>query len=153
MYEPATVDFISMFAAMATGTFIAICFIWGYLNSDSVEPLKIPDKFELGYIEDRNPPTKVSAREEYDELKDLQRQVKIKKLKQELKNLDKPKAQPKPKTTEPKKQVSPIITDCIDAMIAMGEKKSAARATVNKYFVSNPNTKSVEDFLSGVFKK
>ena len=153
MYEPVTVDFISIFAAIATGTFIAICFIWGYLNSDSVEPLKVPDKFELGYIEDRNPPTKVSAREEYDELKDLQRQVKIKKLKQELKNLDKPKPQSKPKTIEPKKQANPIIVDCVEALTNMGEKKSVARATVNKYFVNNPNTNTVEDFLEGVFKK
>ena len=153
MYEPVTVDFISMFAAIAIGTFIAICFTWGFLNSDSVEPLKVPDKFELGYIEDRNPPVKVSAREEYDELKDLERQVKIKKLKQELKSMDKPKPQRTSKKPEHKKETNSIVIDCIDAMIAMGEKKSVARATVNKYFVNNPNTKSVEDFLAGVFKK
>ena len=161
MYEPVVVDYLSIVIALAIGAFIAVCVLWGAINPESVEPFKIPDKFELGYIEDNNPLAEtyqLAEEYEYDELKDLERQVKIKKLKQQLKEMDEPKAQTKPKKTKPKKtkptqQVNPIIKDCIDAMIAMGEKKSVARSTVNKYFVNNPNTKSVEDFISGVFKK
>ena len=71
------------------------------------------------------------------------------KLKKQMDQLQQPsQAKPKAKT-----QVNPLITDCIDAMVAMGEKKSAARATVNKYFANNPNTNSVEGFISGVFQK
>ena len=55
---------------------------------------------------------------------------------------------------KPKDQVdvNPIIKDCIDALVSMGEKKPVAKATVNKYFASNPNTKTVEEFITGVFK-
>ena len=37
---------------------------------------------------------------------------------------------------KPKDQadVNPIIKDCIDALVSMGEKKPVAKATVNKYF-------------------
>ncbi len=156
MYEPVVVDYLSIVIALAIGAFIAVCVLWGAINPESVEPFKIPDKFELGYIEDNNPVAQtcqLAEEYEYDELKDLERQVKIKKLKQQLKEMDEPKAQTKPKKTKPTQQVNPIITDCIDAMIAMGEKKSVARAKVNKYFIDNPDTNSVEDFLSGVFKR
>ena len=152
-YDPVIIDFITMFSAMVIALFLFFCFLYGYVNPDKVEPLKFSDKFELGYIEDKNPQTQTSLQEvEYDELEDLQRQVKIRKLKQQLKEMDSPKPQRVRKKPE-HKETNSIVIDCIDAMIAMGEKKSVARATVNKYFVNNPNTKSVEDFLAGVFKK
>lgn len=50
-------------------------------------------------------------------------------------------------------QTNPLITECINALVGLGEKKSNARATVNKYFASNPNTKTVDEFISGVFKE
>ena len=156
MYEPVVVDYLSIVIALAIGAFIAVCVLWGAINPDSVEPFKIPDKFELGYIEDNNPLSEtcqLAEEYEYDELKDLERQVKIKKLKQQLKEMDEPKTKTTPKKVETKQQVNPLITECVQALVAMGEKQSVARATVNKYFVNNPNTKSVEDFISGVFKK
>jgi len=153
-YDPVIIDFITVMMAMAIALFMFFCFLYGYTNPDKVEPLKFSDKFELGYIEDKNPQTQTSLQEvEYDELEDLQRQVKIRKLKQQLKEMDSPKPQRTKNRSEPKKETNPIILDCIDAMIAMGEKKSVARATVHKYFINNPNTKNVEDFLSGVFKR
>ena len=154
MYEPVVVDYLSVVIALAIGAFIAVCVLWGAINPDSVKPLKIPDKFEIGYIEDNNPLAETSQLvQEYDELKDLERQVKIKKLKKQLKEMDEPKTKTRPKKVETKQQVNPLITECVQALVGMGEKQSVARSTVNKYFVNNPNTKSVEDFISGVFKK
>ena len=154
MYEPVVVDYLSVVIALAIGAFIAVCVLWGAINPDSVKQLKIPDKFEIGYIEDNNPLAETSQLvQEYDELKDLERQVKIKKLKKQLKEMDEPKTKTRPKKAETKQQVNPLITECVQTLVGMGEKQSVARSTVNKYFVNNPNTKSVEDFISGVFKK
>lgn len=149
-------QFIAQVIGAGVGIFFAVCFILGIMaGPDKIKPSTIiPEQIELGYISDSKPKKSVSSLQEveYDELKDLQRQVKIRKLKQQLKEMDSPKPQRARKKPE-HKETNSIVIDCIDAMIAMGEKKSVARATVNKYFVNNPNTKSVEDFLAGVFKK
>lgn len=52
-----------------------------------------------------------------------------------------------------KKVDNPLIKDCVDTLVGLGEKRSVARATVNKYFTNNPNTRSVDEFISGVFKR
>lgn len=88
--------------------------------------------------------TKEELRREKEDLQRMRNKVARMKLQKQMGQLQQP-SQAKPK-------VNPLVTDCIDAMVAMGEKKSAARATVNKYFANNPNTNSIEDFLSGVFK-
>ena len=93
--------------------------------------------------------TKEELRREKEELQRMRNKVARMKLQKQMNQLQQ-SSQAKPKA---KTQVNPLVTDCIDAMVAMGEKKSAARATVNKYFANNPNTNSVEDFLSGVFKR
>lgn len=60
---------------------------------------------------------------------------------------------PLPPLPNTKKADNPLIKDCVDTLVGLGEKRSVARATVNKYFTSNPNTESVEEFISGVFQK
>jgi len=37
-------------------------------------------------------------------------------------------------------------------LVSLGEKRSAARSKTNKYFADNPETKTVDEFISGVFK-
>tara|TARA_Y100000004_G_scaffold143319_1_gene163039 strand:+ start:170 stop:523 length:354 start_codon:yes stop_codon:yes gene_type:complete len=66
--------------------------------------------------------------------------------------LKQPKSKKKKKKPKPKTNQS-LIQDCIDILIALGEKKSIARATVNKYFANNPKTKTVDEFIKGVFQK
>jgi hypothetical protein len=128
--------------------YVVYCFV--FPPKDSCE---ISDRFELGYMENNNQNTTTGKQEE-DELKVLKREIEIAKLRKELVKLKARQVHAPNSKNKPKDQVdvNPIIKDCIDALVSMGEKKSVARATVNKYFASNPNTKTVEEFITGVFK-
>ena len=55
--------------------------------------------------------------------------------------------------TKKVQQDSELIQECIAALVALGEKKSTARSTTNKYFINNPNTKTVEQFIGEVYLK
>lgn len=150
--------------ANAIGVFIAvlagICFWVGVMNPDKVKPLtfKEPaldddDLFAIASGDEDylmahcviKEHEKDEIQKEKDDLQRLKNKIARMKLQKQLDELEKPK--------EEKAQINPLIKDCIDALVAMGEKKSVARATVNKYFANNPNTSSIEDFLAGVFKK
>ena len=48
---------------------------------------------------------------------------------------------------------SALVNDCINSLVALGEKKTDAKKQVEKYFSTNPNTKTVDEFISGVFQK
>ena len=149
-FENAELVFsIANVIAFGLSCFFAMMFIGGYLlGPDHVPPLKIDDKFDLGYIRDDKPSTleTSSNTQYYATLESVEiKQKKKKKKNKKKKPVQKPAISPAP----PK----PIVNECIEAMIALGEKKSQARATVNKYFVSNPKTKTVDEFISGVFKK
>jgi hypothetical protein len=132
-----------------------VSFLVGVFNKNA-KPLNISNKFDLGYIDDVKPSTVVrhSAATKDDELESLKKQIEIAKLRKELVKLKARQVHATNSKNKPKDQVdvNPIIKDCIDALVSMGEKKSVARATVNKYFASNPNTKTVEEFITGVFK-
>lgn len=163
--------------ANSIGVFIAvlagICFWVGVMNPDKVEPLtfKAPrvddqDLFAIAtgdedYLEAHcvlNSKTEAVSTTrlqlEKDELKVLKREVEIAKLRKQLVELKARQVHAPNSKNKPKDQVdvNPIVKDCIDALVSLGEKKSVARATTNKYFASNPNTSSIEEFLSGVFK-
>ena len=87
---------IAHYIAMFMIFVMAISFSIGCYKRDGIKPFT--DKFELGYIEDTLPmsPSYVQVVDEYDELKDLERQVKIAKLK---KQADKMKRSDKFKNT------------------------------------------------------
>ena len=76
---------------------------------------------------------------------------KTKKSKSKKSNSKKPKSK-KPKTQKVE-QNSELIQECIAALVSLGEKKSVAKSTTNNYFTNNPNTKSVEEFIAGVYVK
>jgi hypothetical protein len=139
----------------ASMVIIFTCSVLYGLFSNNVKPLKVSNKFDLGYIvEDEITQQYEVVVEEQDELKVLKREVEIAKLRKQLVELKARQVHAPNSKNKPKDQVdvNPIIKDCIDALVSMGEKKSVARATVNKYFASNPNTKTVEEFITGVFK-
>ena len=119
-----------------------------------VKPIKFSDKFDLGYVRKDEPSQTFKGIIEEDELETLKKEVEIAKLRKQLVELKARQVHAPNSKNKPKDQVdvNPIIKDCIDALVSMGEKKSVARATVNKYFASNPNTKTVEEFITGVFK-
>ena len=82
-----TDSYIAHFIAMFIVFVIACSFSVGWAKADGTKPLS--DKFELGYIED-SPIQYVTAQEPYDELKELEKAVKIAKLKKQLKELHEP---------------------------------------------------------------
>ena len=73
----------------------------------------------------------------------------------ELIKTKKPKTKKaKAKKSKPKKvEASDLIQECISALVGLGEKKSVARSMTNKYFLNNPNTKTVEQFIGEVYLK
>lgn len=127
---------------IAVAVFMAIVFFTSGLSQAQPLPLRIPEYIDtgVGFRESAPPPVNHNAE--------------LQALRLELENLKKqskpptPKPKPKPKATE-----NPLIQECINALEGLGEKRSAARATVNKYFLNNPNTKTVEQFIAGVFKR
>lgn len=124
---------------IAIAVFMAIVFFTSGLSQAQPSPLRIPEYIDTGVgFRESAPPVNHNAE--------------LQALRLELENLKKrsepPIPKPKPKTTE-----NPLVQECINALESLGEKRSAARATVNKYFLNNPNTKTVEQFIEGVFKR
>lgn len=148
-------DSIAQLILFSLVIIFTVSFLVGVFNKNA-KPLNISNKFDLGYIDDVKPSTvaRPSVATKDDELKVLKREVEIAKLRKQLVELKARQVHAPNSKNKPKDQVdvNPIVKDCIDALVSMGEKKSVARATVNKYFASNPNTKTVEEFITGVFK-
>jgi hypothetical protein len=143
---------------------IASSFSIGWAKADGTKPFS--DKFELGYIEDYTPECNPTvAVNNYDELKDLERQVKIAKLKKQLQDLNKPtepkqteKKAPKqtkkkvPKQTKKKAPEQPskpaIFDDCVSALVGLGSPARVAKADVKNILNANPNIKTVQEFIT-----
>ena len=144
---------VAYFIAMFIVFVFAVSFSIGWAKADGVKP--ISDKFELGYIEEDAPsvmPVQTQVVEEYDELKDLKRQVEIAKLKQQLHDLNNPKPPIKP-TQKPKPTKPAIFDDCVDALVALGTPARKAKAEVQNIFDRNPNIKTVQDFITEYGKR
>tara|TARA_B100002019_G_scaffold57223_1_gene49129 strand:+ start:1705 stop:2127 length:423 start_codon:yes stop_codon:yes gene_type:complete len=135
-----------------------LLFYRGYAQPDKFEPL------DLGFKEkvtDQDMYAIATGDEEYlaahctlsplDEIE--QEKIDIQKLKNKVARmkLEQELAKLQATNEEPAK-VNPLITECIDALVSLGEKKSVARAKVNKFFVDNPNVNTVDQFITGVFK-
>lgn len=124
----------------AIGVFMVIVyFVSGQSNAT---PLRIPEHIDTGIgLREIKPQTVDHSAE----LRALRAEI------AQLRRQEKPKPKPKPKKEEPKQDA--LIQDCILALEGLGEKRSAARSTVNRYFNSNPNTKTVDEFIGGVFQR
>ena len=143
---------VAYFIAMFIVFVFAVSFSIGWANADGTKPFS--DKFELGYIEEdvSTPSVQVQVADEYDELKDLKRQVEIAKLKQQLHDLNNPKPPNKP-TQKPKPTKPAIFDDCVDALVALGTPARKAKAEVQNIFDRNPNIKTVQDFITEYGKR
>jgi hypothetical protein len=137
-YDTAT--WIQGSLGIGISIFMIVCFLHGFYNPDKYSSIKIPEYIDTGICMDRN--------DHSEELKQLRKQLAELKARQVHASNSKNKPKPKPKPKE-----NTLIQDCISALEGLGEKKSVARATVNKYFTSNPDTKSVDEFIAGVFKR
>jgi len=168
-----TDSYIAHFIAMFIVFVIACSFSVGWAKADGTKPLS--DKFELGYIED-SPIQYVTVQEPYDELKELERAVKLAKLKKQLKELHEPTPTKAPvkqakapvkqakapakQAKAPAKQVvqkedkdNLLFTDCKDALVGLGVPARKAKADVQNVFDQNPNIKTVQQFITEYGKR
>jgi len=144
---------VAHYIAMFIVFVVAISFSIGWAKADGIKP--ISDKFELGYIEeDILPvsPVEIEVVDEYDELKDLKRQVEIAKLKQQLHDLNNPKPPIKP-TQRPKPTKPAVFDDCVSALIGLGTPARKAKAEAQNIFDRNPNIKTVQEFITEYGKR
>ena len=129
--------------------------ILGYLGrtdqNGGTRPLTAPPilqelkegKLTLGYIDDPQESIDVVVQVE-DERQELKKEIELLKLKKQLRELK------EEESINP--QQTSLINDCVAALVGLGHKKSEARSKANKYFVKNPNTKTVDEFITGVFQ-
>jgi hypothetical protein len=157
--------------------FFTVCFIYGFIVGEEggVEPLRLSD--------DKSTPLsdqdlyaiatgdeeylaahctldpKVEIQNEKFEIQRLKNKLARMKVEQEILSFYTKSAQPakttkdEPKPKPAKKKVSPLIQDCVNALVSLGEKERTARHTVLEYFEENPLTNTVDEFIAGVFKK
>lgn len=139
------VIFISKVLGTALGVMFFLCFLYGLTNED-VKPLKIPDRFDIGYIDDPVVQQTIILEDETPTPRPRQ------------------KPKPRPKKKQPKKVVSQKATengcqddqlrqDCVDALVALGTKKSEARRVAAQCLAANPQIKTVNEFIPIVFKR
>ncbi len=144
---------VAYYIAMFIVFLVACSFSIAWAKTDGIKPFS--DKFELGYIEeDVLPvtPVQIQVAEEYDELKDLERQVKIAKLKKQLYDINNPKPPIKP--TKRSKPIKPaIFDDCVSALIGLGTPARKAKAETQIIFGKNPNIKTVQEFITEYGKR
>ena len=144
---------VAYYLSMLIIFIIATSFSIAWAKADGTKP--ISDRFELGYVEDY--PVEQNYLEavivdEYDELKDLKRQVEIAKLKQQLHDLNNPKPPIKP-TERPKPTKPAIFDDCISALVGLGTPTRKAKAEAQIIFDKNPNIKTVQEFITEYGKR
>lgn len=143
---------VAYFIAMFIVFVVACSFSIGWAKADGIKPFT--DKFELGYIEDSPVEQNVlePVVEEYDELKDLERKVKIAKLKKQLHDINNPKPSVKPdKKSKPSKPA--VFDDCISALTGLGTPARKAKAEAQVIFEKNPNIKTVQEFITEYGKR
>tara|TARA_Y100001938_G_C8088076_1_gene433312 strand:+ start:213 stop:653 length:441 start_codon:yes stop_codon:yes gene_type:complete len=146
MYNPELSDGIS---TMILWGFFLIILISGYQGYKNASPLKTPkiiedlknDKIELGYIENRQHGVQVEV---VDEVSELKRQVQILELKKKLKEL----------SVETDDSIDDkLLSECVDMMVKLGEKKSEAKARACEILSKHPEITSPDQFISKVYKQ
>lgn len=150
--DPVSMMFLAKMIGTCIAVFFGICFFIGlfYGEEAGITPLKIPETVDIGYINDYRYVTAKPIDYEKVEIQKLKHKVERMRLEKQLRDLQKEKAEKKKKK---RCEQNPLMKECVDVLISVGEKKSEAIEKVNKYFKDNPNTKNINDFILGIFKK
>lgn len=149
---PVYVSIAATLFSIAIGVFFFMCFMDGMTNQN-VEPFRVPDRFDIGYV-DESPVQTVVVKQE-PRPKKTKKPKKAKKSKQP-KQIKKPKKSPQAYSRPKKEEVKTndkLAEDCVLALVGLGTKQSDARRAVNRFFLENPGTKTVEEFILEIFKK
>jgi hypothetical protein len=148
-------NFIVFILAFGFLAYISICFVHGLTGKKEFMP--VSDNFKLGYIERKEPTVIEKPVVIYKEkkVKDKQQEVKIRNLEKQLEILAKRLKTAESKQEQKQQQqpkVNQLQQDCIDALIALGCKKTEAKNGVELFFKNN-NVDSIEEFIVQYFKK
>lgn len=118
--------------------------VMGYLTRatplgmpDIIQDLK-DDKIQLGYIDDG-----IQEAVVVDEVQHLKQQVETLKLQRELNKL-------RAELNEDVQQDDKLFKDCVDSLVALGEKRSDARRMTAKIFKDNPEI-TIEEFIAKAY--
>lgn len=174
MNNPENIMFVAKMLGVGIGIFFGLCFLIGVLSgSTEIKPLTIPDKVDIGYISGASNAYQYTTyggssalKAEQDEIKRLRNKVTKMKLERQLaeqleierlvveceRQPQQVKSQPKPQS-KPVEKKHPLFDDCVAALMSLGEKKSSATQVASKYLTNNPQTKTVDQFIVGVYKR
>jgi len=152
MYEPELVNYLTMICTVFLAVFWATCFIHGLIN-EKIEPLQFSDKFDIGYIESDEPVVTKQPK-----AKKKKKKSKKTKPKSKTKPKPKPKTKPKPKVKPKPEPVKPtvddaLMRDCCSALVSLGTSRTESKRAAKEFLLSNPDIKTVEQFIEGIFKK
>ncbi len=96
--------------------------------------------------------TKSEIEAEKLDIQKLKNSIAMMKLKRELEELKRTE-QPTQAGQTHSNQLNELIGDCEAALVALGYKNTDAKKLTKNFFIQNPNTKSIDEFLDGVFSK
>lgn len=159
--DPKTVEMIVTFMGGLLGVFFFLCFIGGVTGN--AEPLDFST--DIGEVDDQDLFAVATGDEDYLAAHATLTPIRVEKPKKTKKPKKKAKKPTKP--TKPKKPKKPkkkpvevqsgpsneLLTDCIGALVGLGEKRGQARITATKLLTSNPRLTTVELFLTEAFKR
>ena len=137
MYNPELTHFLTIIVTTFISVFWAVCYMYG-VCSKNVKPLTFSDKFDIGYIDDNKPDNS-----------ELIAVVNPNPPKTKIKS----KAKKKKKEKEISQHDETFVRECVSALVGLGIKSAAAKRNVNDFLDKNPEVKTVEEFIEGIFKK
>ena len=147
MYQPEVSTFLAQAISWAFFIILIGGGVAGWLNA---KPLQTPDilkdlandRIQLGYIDDNvNSQVNVALSEDGDEIAAMKKQIQLLKLKKELKSLQ-----------EESSVDNVFFEECVDAMIALGEKKTEAKKKTKQILAKDPKINTVDSFIQQAYK-
>jgi hypothetical protein len=167
---------------IALGVFMGLCFLIGVLSgSTEIKPLKIPDKIDIGYISGpsnayryttydesdnlkaeqdeikrlRNKVTKIKLERQLAEQLEIERLIAESNRQKQQENNSSPNhiAKQSQAQQKPEDKKHPLFDDCVAALMSLGEKKTSAMQATAKFLKDNPKTKTIDEFIVGVYKR
>lgn len=137
MRNPETVYLLVKLFGVIVGVFWFLCFCNGLMNNN-VKPLKIPERFDIGYIDAPKQNVTIIKNKPRTKQKTVKKKQKQKKKKEEIIT----------------KQVDTnLLNDCVGALISLGTRRSEAQRATIDFLSKNPNVTNVEQFLRDIFKR
>ena len=137
MENPEFVNLLVKFFGVMVGVFWFLCFCNGLFNK-KVKPLKIPDRFDIGYIDDPLHQQVVVVKQQTSTPKKKNR-IQLDSKQEDVihdSNID-----------------NAFLNDCIGTLINLGTKRREAQLIASQFLSANPHVNTIEQFILGVYKR